>query len=84
MGISSPPSLPSSFDPAIHLHSEQGSAPDESHSDDLEALNAQQLEIARELTRKGVVIQHRTWKLSEVFRSDEYSLPGASAFIYFY
>ncbi|RJE27186.1 hypothetical protein PHISCL_00427 [Aspergillus sclerotialis] len=71
MTTSSPlPSVPpSSFDPAIHLHS-QGPAidpPSESFSDDLEALNLARLEK----TRNKVVIQHRAWNLSDVFRSDE-------------
>ncbi|KAL2014510.1 hypothetical protein VTN00DRAFT_2035 [Thermoascus crustaceus] len=73
MAVSSPPSLPSSFDPAIHLHSEP---PDnalptnhlsESFSDDLEALHLHRLEQ----TRKGIVVQHRAWNLSDVFRSDD-------------
>ena len=82
MAISSPsslPSPPSSFDPALHLHSER-LEPDiigaEANSDELEALHAQQSQRSRELTRKGAVIQHRSWNLSEVFRSDESFSPG--------
>lgn len=73
MAVSSPPSLPSSFDPAIHLHSEPPdnalptNHPSESFSDDLEALHLHRLEQ----TRKGIVIQHRAWNLSDVFRSDD-------------
>ncbi|PLB42685.1 putative sister chromatid cohesion factor (Chl12) [Aspergillus candidus] len=70
----SPPPFPSSFDPAIHLHSDVPPSdilpvepPSESFSDELEALNLQRLEN----TRNKVVIQHRAWNLSDVFRSDE-------------
>ncbi|CAI7578950.1 unnamed protein product [Penicillium pancosmium] len=67
------PSSPilSSFDPACHLHSEDlpitANPPSESFSDDLEAIH-----LARaDLTRNKVVIQHRAWNLSDVFRSDD-------------
>ncbi|RHZ65952.1 putative sister chromatid cohesion factor (Chl12) [Aspergillus thermomutatus] len=63
----SPPLVPPSFDPAIHLHSEEQNPPSETFSDDLEALNLQR----QEKIRKKVVIQHRAWNLSDVFRSDE-------------
>lgn len=64
------PAFPSSFDPAIHLHSED--PPSESFSDDLEALDLRRLEQ----TRNRIVIQHRAWNLSDVFRSDEDITPG--------
>ncbi|KAL4782646.1 hypothetical protein BJX76DRAFT_358705 [Aspergillus varians] len=67
MTNSSPLTLPS-FDPALLLHSEE--PPDllsQSFSDELEALNLVRLEK----TRNKVVIQHRVWDLSDVFRSDE-------------
>ncbi|KAI9372922.1 hypothetical protein BJX61DRAFT_410308 [Aspergillus egyptiacus] len=64
---SSPLNL-SSFDPAIHLHSEQPiDPPSESFSDEFETLNLLRLEK----TRNKFVIQHRSWNLSDVFRSDE-------------
>ncbi|RAL12812.1 putative sister chromatid cohesion factor (Chl12) [Aspergillus homomorphus CBS 101889] len=94
----SPPPIPSSFDPAIHLHSdpdldsdpaflefEHQQQPNHYHyqqqqqqqqqqhplsqtfSDDLEALHLQRQDQAR----NRVVIQHRAWNLSDVFRSDE-------------
>lgn len=70
--------LPSSeFDPALYLHSEAPDAvlePDSDiglYADDIEALQQRRLEIAEENRRKGVVIQHRSWNLSEVFRSDD-------------
>ncbi|PYH92213.1 hypothetical protein BO71DRAFT_451557 [Aspergillus ellipticus CBS 707.79] len=63
----SPPSVPPSFDPALHLHSEGDppEPPSDTFSDDFEALNFQREE------RKRLVIQHRAWNLSDVFRSDE-------------
>lgn len=75
--IPSPPIL-SSFDPACHLHSEEPTTtttvnpPSESFSDDLEAIH-----LARaDLTRNKVVIQHRAWNLSDVFRSEDDLGPG--------
>lgn len=72
------PSSPilSSFDPACHLHSEEpttlANPPSESFSDDLEAIH-----LARaDLTRNKVVIQHRAWNLSDVFRSEDDLGPG--------
>ncbi|KAH1284548.1 Subunit of a complex with Ctf18p [Aspergillus fumigatus] len=64
---SSPPLIPPSFDPAIQLHSEEQNPLSETFSDDLEALNLLRLENIR----NKVVIQHRAWNLSDVFRSDE-------------
>ncbi|RDW83744.1 putative sister chromatid cohesion factor (Chl12) [Aspergillus mulundensis] len=66
MTESSPLDL-SSFDPAILLHSEDPDLPSQSFSDEFEALNA----VRVEKTRNKVVIQHRAWNLSDVFRSDE-------------
>lgn len=82
MEESSPPQVPSSFDPAIFLHSESQDntchlPPDPpSFTNDLEALHLQRLEIARENREKGIVIQHRSWKLSDVFQSDDDIRPG--------
>jgi chromosome transmission fidelity protein 18 len=66
------PSSPilSSFDPALHLHSEgpENTNPQsDSFSDDLEAINLHRLEQ----TRNRVVIQHRAWDISDVFRSED-------------
>lgn len=73
---SSSPNFLSSFDPALHLHSEEPEyplhPPSESFSDDLEAIHSQR----RELTRRQVVIQHRAWDLSDVFRSEDDLRPG--------
>jgi chromosome transmission fidelity protein 18 len=72
--------LPSSeFDPALYLHSEPPeiilqSEPEpelDSFADDIEALQQRRSEIAEDNRRKGVVIQHRSWNLSDVFRSDD-------------
>lgn len=72
----SPPSVPPSFDPAIHLHSEGVNdlpePPSEPFSDELEVLHLQRAENLR----NKVVIQHRAWNLSDVFRSDEDIRPG--------
>lgn len=68
-----PLDLPSSFDPAIYLHSE----PDLVHlpscgtSDDFEALNIEREESIAAKNRGKVVIQHRAWAVADVFRSEE-------------
>ncbi|KAL3469964.1 hypothetical protein BJX99DRAFT_240312 [Aspergillus californicus] len=67
MTDSSPLTLPS-FDPAIHLHSEDPQDTlSEPFSDEFETLDLLRLEK----TRNRVVIQHRSWNISDVFRSDE-------------
>lgn len=77
--IPSSPNLLSSFDPAFQLHSEDPSnainPPSESFSDDIEAIHIQRLEQ----TRRKVVIQHRAWNLSDVFRSDDDIRPGSNS-----
>ena len=40
-------------------------------SDDLDALHELEAESILEKTRQGIVIQHRHWKVTEVFRSDD-------------
>jgi chromosome transmission fidelity protein 18 len=47
-------------------------------SDDLAALYATQEEDRREKTRNKVVVQHRTWKTKDIFRSDPRE-PGTSS-----
>ncbi|EPS34260.1 hypothetical protein PDE_09224 [Penicillium oxalicum 114-2] len=73
--IPSSPDFLSSFDPALHLHSESHSyspnLPSASFSEDLEAIHFHRLEQ----TRNKVVIQHRAWNLSDVFRSDDDTKP---------
>ena len=67
----------SEFDPALYLHSEppesllQSEPELDSFADDIEALQQRRLETAEENRRNGVVIQHRSWNLSDVFRSDD-------------
>lgn len=74
--IPSSPNFLSSFDPALHLHSEDltnaPNLPSQSFSDDIEAIHLHRLEQ----TRNKVVIQHRAWNLSDVFRSDDDIRPG--------
>jgi len=79
MTTSPPTAPPSSFDPALHLHSEED-FPDqqltsESFSDDIEALQL----VREDNIRNKVVIQHRAWNLSDVFLSDEDIRPGIYA-----
>lgn len=75
--LPSSPSFLSSFDPALHLHSEgiesTNDPQSESFSDDLEAIDLHRLEQ----TRNRVVIQHRAWDISDVFRSEDDIRPGA-------
>ena len=72
-----PADLPTSFDPAIYLHSETGFDHDAptpatpSHSDELDALQQCIAEDKAQKKAQGIVIQHRAWRLKEAFRSDE-------------
>ncbi|KAF2762386.1 hypothetical protein EJ05DRAFT_507934 [Pseudovirgaria hyperparasitica] len=68
----SSPDIPTSFDPAIHLHSEVDTRlPSENHSDEIEA-QLQQIEETRiTKNREGIVIQHRAWRSVDAFRSEE-------------
>ncbi|KAK7548731.1 chromosome transmission fidelity protein 18 [Phyllosticta citricarpa] len=69
--------LPTSFDPALHLHSEDPPAvdhpalPTSSHSDEIEALALQKQETTAAKSKQGIVIQHRAWQLPEAFLSEE-------------
>ena len=74
----SSPQVPSSFDPALHLHSESDAAelsdlPErtQTFSDDIEAELLQQRESVASKARQGIVVQHRRWQLQDAFRSDE-------------
>ncbi|KAF2649694.1 chromosome transmission fidelity protein 18 [Lophiostoma macrostomum CBS 122681] len=72
-----PSDLPTSFDPAIYLHSEPDLAYDApapatlSYSDELEALQQCIVEDKAQKNAQGIVIQHRAWRLKEAFLSDE-------------
>ena len=70
---SSPPPLIPSYDSALDLHSEPDlvSLPSSGYSDDLEALNCTREEALASKNKLGVVIQHRAWNISDVFRSEE-------------
>jgi chromosome transmission fidelity protein 18 len=72
---SSPPSLPSSdpdFDALFPSDPVEPVLPNSNtNSDDLEALHAQEHELADAKSRDGVVIQHRSWKVDDVLRSEE-------------
>ncbi|KAF2731314.1 hypothetical protein EJ04DRAFT_579205 [Polyplosphaeria fusca] len=70
----SSPRIPSSFDPAIFLHSEPNPHQDAtslSFSDDLDALQKYTDETRAHNNKAGVVIQHRAWVIAEAFRSEE-------------
>lgn len=47
-------------------------------SDDLEALNEVAIESKRAKTAAGVVVQHRSWTISDVFHSDAHEAAGSS------
>ena len=85
MDITSPSSITSPFDPAIHLHSEVNdpegpvALPSCSNSDDLDALHIQHQEIVALKNKLGVVIQHRAWKVADAFRSEEDRFYGLSS-----
>jgi chromosome transmission fidelity protein 18 len=75
MSISSP-SLPSSFDPAPHPHSEADLpeprlAPSQLNSDDLDALHMQEEDLKAAKTQAGVFIQHRSWEFPGTIRSED-------------
>ncbi|KAK4982822.1 Chromosome transmission fidelity protein 18 [Elasticomyces elasticus] len=61
----------SSFDPAIHLHSDRPSShaspPVVSFSDEAQLLQEQELEVAAEKTKQGTVVRYRSWKVSDLF-----------------
>jgi len=65
--------LLSSFDPAIHLHSQplEVACPPTEYSDDAEALNLVQEEHRLDKAEKGLVIQHRAWNLRDIFHSED-------------
>ena len=73
MAYSTRPEEPFSFDPAIHLHSESGDCElsTSNNSDDLEALNEVHEDAIAKKNELGTVIQHRAWKVADVFGSEE-------------
>lgn len=72
----SSPFLPTTSDPPAYDDWEldnyhTGAPPPSTHSDELEALQLLQEETTAYKTRRREVIQHRSWKLEEVFLSDQ-------------
>jgi chromosome transmission fidelity protein 18 len=71
-----PAGFPSSFDPAL-LQSEtdfllnDAAPPSVSHSDEIDAIAQCIAEDRAEKTRRGIVIQYRSWNTQEAFRSEE-------------
>ena len=70
----------SSFDPAIHLHSEVHDESNVPDSADLLELNRHLDQVKEQKTKHGVVIQHRAWKVQQAFRSEEDYPIGDSCF----
>ena len=67
--------IPFTSDPALcddlgFGHDRTPVPPSNTHSDDLEALHLLDAETKAQKTREGIVIQHRAWRVEEVFRSD--------------
>ena len=85
---SSPRTLSDLSDPAINLHSEAAQVIDvhvpiviDSEgiaTDDAEALYLQRAEVIAAKTKQGIVIQHRAWNVSDIFRSDEDHVIGTN------
>jgi chromosome transmission fidelity protein 18 len=73
MSLPSDIEVPTSFDPAIHLHSEflDDAYETTNLSADLLELNHHIADVREQKTREGIVIQHRAWKVSGAFRSEE-------------
>jgi chromosome transmission fidelity protein 18 len=75
-------SIPSSFDPAIFYpqfdHPQYDAPPSNSFSDDLDALQQCITEDRTKKNRERIVIQHRAWKITEVFRSEGDALTGTA------
>ncbi|KFX93267.1 hypothetical protein O988_06890 [Pseudogymnoascus sp. VKM F-3808] len=72
----SSPTLPTTSDPPAYDDWEldnynTGAFPPSTHSDELEAIQLLQEETAALKTQRREVIQHRSWKLEEVFLSDQ-------------
>ena len=68
--------IPDSTPPtSILISSLEGKQHQTSFSDDIEALYGLEAETTRTKTAAGIVVQHRSWKVSDVFHSE----PGALA-----
>jgi chromosome transmission fidelity protein 18 len=75
--------IPSSFDPTLLYsdfdHPQLYAPPSTSFSDDFDALQQCITEDIVKKTNEGVVIQHRAWKITEVFRSEGDALLGTAS-----
>jgi chromosome transmission fidelity protein 18 len=71
MNVPSDYDIPTSFDPAVYLHSECYNVSTNPDSADLLELNRHLDEVGQQKTTTGVVIQHRAWKAQRAFLSDE-------------
>jgi hypothetical protein len=82
------PQIPTSFDPAIFLHSEAEFTPDilasASFSEDLEALQQCAAEDRAQKNGQGIVIQHRAWRIGDTFRSEEDYQIGTRYIVWLY
>jgi chromosome transmission fidelity protein 18 len=65
-----PSSFPFTSDPALNEDWEGTILPNNTFSDDIEAIQLVEEEEKRRKTKAGVVIQHRSWKTAEIFRSE--------------
>lgn len=67
------PGIPTSFDPAL-LNSEleflHDAPPSCSYSDQIDAVQQCIVDERAKKNREGIVIQHRAWKIADVFRSE--------------
>ncbi|RFU35662.1 hypothetical protein B7463_g702, partial [Scytalidium lignicola] len=68
-------SIPPSSDPVLYENWEENNCdpvilPSVTNSDDIEALYEIQKESIARKNKEGIVIQHRAWKLGDVFKSD--------------
>jgi chromosome transmission fidelity protein 18 len=75
------PGIPSSFDPALFFSESeypQDVPPSLSFSDDIDALQECITEDKAKKTSEGIVIQHRAWNITEIFRSEGEAPIGTS------
>jgi chromosome transmission fidelity protein 18 len=73
------PGIPSSFDPTLTFSEFdylQDAPPSLSFSDDIDALEQCITEDKAKKTSEGIVIQHRAWNITEIFRSEGDTLIG--------
>lgn len=80
MDFTSTPDLPPTSDPALLEHWEGSvdplNLPSNNKSDEVEAIHLLEEETRLRKNREKEVIQHRAWKVSEVFRSEADHIQG--------